>query len=259
MILRKISKKVKSMKKLYRRFKTLNTTLKYAFIFSLLSIIIYKIFNLYFCIDIKFLPIAEFVEKLFYAIIGSTIFFFINQHIPRERKKAKTVLLLNWKFKILERDIVNFLGSLHIRNDMKTPLRRKEVNEYLNNRPRKMGDPVNAIQNNTIFPTHLQYFKYVFSKLRDNINETIKYSEYFDEEILDYLIKMNVIIEYHFSDLASTGNNTSINWHEFEIYSIGLNMYNLRKRFDKKYLVYLEELTPYYESKDGNKKISEPI
>ncbi|CAA9202287.1 hypothetical protein FLACOL7796_04192 [Flavobacterium collinsii] len=142
---------------------------------------------------------------------------------------------------------------------MKEPLTRKEVNKLLNSRPRKMGDPVNAIQSNTIFPTHLHYFKYVFLKLQNNINEIIKYSEYFDEEILDYLIKMNVIIEFHFSDLASTGNNTSIIWHEFEIYCMGINMHNIRKRFDKKYLKYLDELKPYYESINGDKKINDPV
>lgn len=234
------------MKKLYHRFNSLNKIVKRLFLISLCFLIYYKtIFPVFFSFEKSIISLVEFIEKLFYAIIGSTIFYFINQHLPKEKKKVKVVLLLDLKIKILERDIVNFLGSLGIRNDMKSHLTIEEIKARFKAYPKKMGFPVNAIQNNRVFPTHILYFDFVFSKLKQNINDIVQYSEYFDEEVLEYLVKINIMMEYHFSDLSYTGANVDLEWYVNQIQSVGNNMYNLKIKFEKKYTIYLVECTGY--------------
>lgn len=241
------------MKTIVKRFWSLNSTVKWSFIISFFFLIIYKIIPCLFTnLPLESKAIFEFLEKLSYAIIGSTIFYFINQHLPKEKKKIKATLLLKWKIEILERDVVNFLGSLGIQNDMKQPLSRKEVRNRLDSFPKKMGHPISYIENNRVFQTHIEYFNFVFTKMKDTIDDIISYSDYFDEEILDYLVKTSVIIDIYNSELSPVSNNTNLSWYSFHIYAIGFNMYNLRMRFDKKFSTYLSQLKPYYETEVPN-------
>ncbi|WP_432223130.1 hypothetical protein ACRASX_16370 (plasmid) [Flavobacterium sp. TMP13] len=242
------------MRKIILRFGSLNNVVKWSLILSVFYIVIYKIdFETFRTLNSIPLIFSELFEKLSYAIIFSTTFYFINQHLPKENKKVKVALLLQWEIKILERDVTNFLSALGLSSAIQDPVSIKEIKKLLDIQARKMGSPINCQNTNLYFRSHIDYFQYIFIKMKENINEIIKYSEYFDENILDYLLRMNVAIDVYKSSLAPTHKSNNVSWHSFEIYAIAFNMLNLRKQFDKKYLVYLKQVNPYYKTGDTNK------
>lgn len=83
-------RKIRNDNKLVRRFRSLNKILKVIFIVACCSIILIELwliplFKSYPTID----TIQNIYLKLSYSIAGSTIFFFINVHWPRQEDKMK--------------------------------------------------------------------------------------------------------------------------------------------------------------------------
>jgi hypothetical protein len=103
----------KVYKKLARRFESLKPEIKWVFLVAFISILVIELILKNWNSPNDFLfHLGDIYIKICFSIVAATIFYFLNQHLPREDKKVKSSVFFNNKIKIMESEITSLIRSM---------------------------------------------------------------------------------------------------------------------------------------------------
>jgi len=167
---------------------SLRKEVKIAFVISLASILLKDLFLLMILVDDKWLDnLGEIYLKICYSILASTIFFFINQQIPKQQKKNKIKLILENGVQYIELSILGFNKNLGIEDNCISYNEIEACSRLIN-----LHDQTSLF----IFPdmvystTWYDYLNEVTKNISNRITFIISFHENLDASILDILLRI---------------------------------------------------------------------
>lgn len=157
-------------------------------IIFLLSLIYIFCYNFYFeeCLTKNNynLTIFKIIEKITFSLVATIIFYIINQHYPREKKKEKTLKQLKTSIGSLKTDIINLLQSLHI---------ECSYNDYFEKDLKILDDRLNTeiIQGKGSTALKYQisvYITLIMNRLSDEVEDILVFHDTINEDVLEKLL-----------------------------------------------------------------------
>ncbi len=178
------------------RHRTVNQAVKRLFYGSALSIIIIEFFFKRWAApnDVIY-RVCDFFLKLFYSFTASTIFFFVNQHLPKEAKRLKTISIVNGQLSIIASEISLMLSAIGITYEQ---IGKREITFNLINSisaNKEAGDVCAVFESNIKFNSWNEYFKFKGERLELHLKTMMTIHELVDNDILQELFHLTSPIE----------------------------------------------------------------
>jgi hypothetical protein len=174
-------------------FKTVRIEVKFAFILALTSIVLLKLFPNLFNNHTFFFIGKDIWEKICYSIVASTVFYFINQHIPKIEKKVScyhfevnTMSIVMWEIKdLLDRLCEGYTITLDKGTSPETIY--EATKSVKRNKP-----PITPV-GKPAFLNWDEYLKSTTSFMRAQVNKTLPLHDALDRSALEQLFKVEYI------------------------------------------------------------------
>ena len=132
----------KLRKKILNRIKSLKPEIKWVFVVAFASILIIElVLKNWPAKNDTIFHIGDIYVKICFSIVAATIFYFLNQHLPREDKKVKSAMFFNNKVKIMASEIEKILKTLGCSHYKIEEITRKTITEKS-----RATDPKNQIK-----------------------------------------------------------------------------------------------------------------
>jgi hypothetical protein len=132
---------------------------------------------------------GDVLVKLCFSIVASTIFFFINQQIPKEYKKIKSYVFVHNCIGRVANEISTLFNRLGVIAGHKVTL------EILRDKLNKI-DPTTkvVISHEIVYEDWRTYFLHIKQISNQTINDLLPFHEHIDTDILQYMLTLNEIL-----------------------------------------------------------------
>jgi len=245
---------------LWQRIKSLYKPIRISFVFVVLAILMIELIGKRFsAINHSFYVLGDIFLKLCYSITAAIIFYFINQHLPREKRKLKSIVFVNnkihniqFEFKYLMLGISQELGD--VRFSEFTRDKFKFYFEKIN-----PNHPV-VVQHDGKFNDWYEFINYKSSKIKANTNDLLSLNDIIDSEIMHYVFAIDDIVSGITMNLGRRRfGNTDLSFWSHDFFRLGIELEYLHKCFFKKNKELLREHHfTFLKNKEGNKYFPKP-
>lgn len=239
------------MDKIYwqNRWKTVPKEIKFIFITSLpLILLIELVFNQFEAVNSFFYSFGQLILKLSYTCTTTTIFYFLVQHLPKEKKRIKLHFLLTYKLTHIENQIILVAKELFGTKDsqMISEITQVECSELFRALISNETCTVDNLYIKGTF-TKREYFKLSISNILQLCNEALVFNDVLDSIIIH---KVSIIKNYCENILRLNVYRDDVNLflYHYDFYHLIKSSIELQEAFQKYTLDY------YHESNKLNNK-----
>ena len=177
--------------------KSVRLEIKLAFLVSIFSIILIEVlFKNYNSPSNFFYVIGDIYLKVCYSIIPTTVFFIMNQHIPKETRNVKTNRYITNKLVIVGNELYRLLKSLGMTDKLEIDPEEQILILCKKINP---STPV-AESNSLVFSNWLEYLKFKTAKINRLLNDVLILNPTIETKILEHIVNMLDALE-QFSDI----------------------------------------------------------
>ena len=135
--------------------------------------------------------------KLCYSFCAATIFYFFNQHLPKEERKVKAYRFINNKVSELYHETSLLLRNLNI--DTRDKLKEISIETVtlacLNINPQ--NPLLSKDESVTRFADWFEYLNYKSKRIKEIIRDLILLNESIDSELMEQLLTIEDIAYHH--------------------------------------------------------------
>lgn len=227
---------------LWQRVKSLYKPIRNVFMIATLSILsIELIGKKYNAINHSFYVLGDIYLKLCYSITAAIIFYFINQHLPREKRKLKSLLFLNnkihnihFEFKYLLLSVSEKLEEIRF-----SEISRDEFKIYF-----EIINPNHVInaKHDGHFKDWYDYINYKSLKIKAATNDLLPLNDIIDSEVMQYIYAIDNIVSGITMNLGKKRfGNTDLTLWSHDLFHLGVELEELIRVFSKKYNELLRE------------------
>ncbi|KIA97765.1 hypothetical protein OA93_12315 [Flavobacterium sp. KMS] len=246
------------MKKIYwsNRWNTLADEIKFTFLISFSLIIIIEFglgeFNAFNDFCYRF---GQFILKLSYSFTAASIFYFLVQHMPKERKRIKLHGLLSYKIRNIEMQITYLIKDLLGDNELKT-IKEISLIKCSNLLADLSVDKEINIDNMLIKGTYSneEYFKLSIANTLNFCDEILEYNEYVDTKAIHRIAQIKSSCE-NITRLNIYHKTNNLRKYDFDFYNIiqhNLKLEEAIQSYSKNYYKESQALnTTYHKIKEG--------
>lgn len=231
------------------RIKTLRIEIKWCFGIAFLSVLIIElILKNWEAPNDTIYRFGDMFLRFCYSISASVIFFFFNQHIPKEEKKIRTYAFQKDKLNNIHYEINVLLRLIGIDTKrINGELKANILNSTLSNLEwqTKVISPIESI---IVFDNWVEYFSFKALRINNLINELMILEDIIDKNTMQEILKMQPLV----TNLSNANSTTEINNLFFfitpikEIYNHSLNA-----------LEYFESLPDLYVGENNKARFTE--
>lgn len=232
------------IKYLWYRLITVRKEIKIIFFLSLSSILIIEVLlngsqakyhQLY--------SIEQIYLKICYSLTATIVFFFINQHLPKEERKMKSLVFVNNKAAKIQREIDYFLFALGVetKNHEKPALVLiTDACDKISNM--KLPVHVSTQESQSPFNNWYEYFDFKITRIKSLVKEILTFHELLDSGILEKLLKIDDNLSSNFLRSATPPVGDSMSFmYATHIYQLNKDSEEISKILKTKYKNYFEE------------------
>jgi hypothetical protein len=202
----KINRRRKSIN-LIDMIKSVRREIKFTFLVSIFSIILIEVlFKNYNSPSNLFYVIGDIYLKVCYSIIPTTVFFIMNQHIPKETRNVKTNRYITNKLVMVGNELFNLIESLGNIDKEQIPSEEQILELCKSINP---STPI-AERSSLIFPNWREYMKFKTAKINRLLNDVLILNPTIETEILGHIVNMlDALEQFYYVDNynVSLGNN----------------------------------------------------
>ena len=130
--------------------------------------------------------------KLCYSICAAIIFYFINQHLPKEKRKLKSINLISNRLVKIHQEIYFLVKSLNVKIEQQnfTDVQQKMINHACNkiNPSESISSPYDSA---TPFVDWYEYLNYKTEKIRSLTNDLLSLSDLIDPACMYYIYSID--------------------------------------------------------------------
>ena len=203
----KKERKRKSMT-LVDTMKSVRREIKFAFSISVFSILLIEVwFKNYASPTNLFYVIGDIYLKVCYSIIPTTVFFFINQHFPKETRNVKTNRYITNKLVSVSNELSWLVESLGIKDNDLSEEQILRVCE-------KINPASSVVELRTLkFPNWREYLKFKTAKINRLLYDVLVLNPTIETEILGHIVNMlDALDKFYYLDNhnVSLGNDLTL-------------------------------------------------
>ncbi|MCD0474731.1 hypothetical protein LPB87_10050 [Flavobacterium sp. EDS] len=232
-----MKKKRKSINFIHK-LKSVRKEIKFIFLISLSSVLLIEIvFKNYNAPYHSFYVIGDIYLKICYSIVATSIFFLINQHIPKENRNVKTNKFIHNKLVT----VFNELSWLSERLDIdKKNLDITEEMVKLACEKINPNSPVVEFQIN-IFSNWREYLIYKTNKINRLLSDVMTLNSSIETELLGHIVNMlDALDQFYYLDNKNMGLGKDLTFYSRPISNLYEENYKLHKILSSgKYKIYL--------------------
>jgi hypothetical protein len=221
------------------RLISINQTIKFCFILACISILLIElVLKNYPSINDTLYKTGDIYLKICYSIAAATIFYFINQHLPREDRKSKAYLFINNRLASIDHELQDMLHALKVETGSNT---RKVTLDAIFDACKKINpmDPhYGHYETSVPFNNWYEYFTYKTIKIKNNIHDLLLINEALDVDLMGRLLILDdLVYSTLYFDKKRWGNKDLSTW--------GTRIYEIIKQNDKAYEILLKKYKKY--------------
>ena len=171
----------------YKAFCALRPEIKYGFLFTLSSILVMELILKNFpAQNDTFFRAGDIYLKFCYSFTASVIFFYINQHLPKQEKKVRTHQFMHNKIVSITMSIADIQGSLNVIYSADPDELRRRFNEACSK------TYIKAMVRDTLlqYPNWEVYLKAKTEKINFDISSLMIVNDVIDGDLLSHLLKI---------------------------------------------------------------------
>lgn len=233
-----------SFNKILRRFITLQKQIAIIFIIAFISIILIEVwfkeiespFRLFYTLGNIFISIC-------YSLLASTVFYFINQHIPKEEKIVKASQYITKRMMKINREIHQLQRTLALNIRFQSEDLAREINfccEKIN--------PNTDVNNNEeyfqIFNNWYEYLDITMLKFIIYLDDIIPHNEGMNIDLYASLLNLkDSVREIQYKLMESFRNEENLTFLSIEFQNLLENHLQSHKLIRGKYYLYYKEST----------------
>jgi hypothetical protein len=237
------------------RFSTIRTEIKIAASIAFISILAIELI----CKNWPspneiFYRAGDIYLKVCYSIFASSVFYYINQHLPKDEKRVKTFSFVRDKVKRIQREvdlIVTALGmdihgprlesSSNVRNEI--PL-KDFLTACQRIHPKSSINTFEAIE---VYPNWYVYSISKGKKINGLIKDLVVLNESLDSDLLENLLRIEEIVTRGIFEPTVPLENEDLTYWAHEFYWLYMNDRKCTKLFQEKYSKYRAEFYKRFE------------
>jgi len=209
-----VSKRTRAVR-LWKRFLSVRKEVKYSFCIAISSIILQVLFRNVTAINNTFYYLGEIWIKICFSIVAATFFYFINQHLPKEDRKVKSIRYIKNKLVMLNVETKHLLESIGTEETLVSKVTPKMIIDCCKHIPPK--SKVRNINEQVIeFENWQLYLQYKIDRLRSMYDDILILHDLLDsklfEKVLDGVNAINLIGLQNKSVLKSDTIYDIANW-----------------------------------------------
>jgi hypothetical protein len=233
---------------LIKRFRTLQGIVKIAFISSFVSILTIELILKNYSAPSRILFIlGDIYLKLCFSICAGIIFYFINQHLPKEKKKIKSYAYINNKLCKINKEIEYFIENLEIVKDPNhhyLDLKLEDINAAcLKINPQKYK--VSGFETGYNFKNWFEYFNYKYCKIIGLIKDLQIINDSIDIELMAKILEIEEILSHYFHPENKKIGSKEMSFWSRPLYELNISGIQLHQIFWKNYTIYQKESRKY--------------
>lgn len=234
------------------KLKSIRKEIKFVFLISVLSILIIEIwFKKYDSPSLLIYFMGDMYLRVCYSIVAASIFFLINQHIPKENRNVKTNRYITNKLVRASNELVKLAKNLGLETNT---LDFSE--EMVSKACEKINPALPVMESHSIkFPNWLEYLKYKTDKINRLLNDVIILNSTIETELLGHIVNMLDALEmFDYLDNKNYALGKDLNYYSYSIsylYEENEMIYKILR--SGKYEIYTNTNMNEYEVKKLNK------
>lgn len=232
----------KPQHKIIRRLKNIPFGIFCAFLISIFLILLIELWFKNIEAPIKlFFTFGNIILNVCYSILAASIFFYVNQHLPKEEKIVKTTKYITMRMLYFHYEIQSLkrILNLHIR------FKAEDLSNEINIKCSQINPNEKLINNNDsekVFNNWYEYLEYKTSKLIKYLDDVLPFYEGMNDDLLESLLNLKDsvrLIQYKLEDIPRNLKDLTFLSVEFE------NLFENHMKSDKiirvNYKQYLDE------------------
>lgn len=197
------------------KLKSIRKEIKFVFLISVLSILIIEIwFKKYDSPSPLIYFMGDMYLRVCYSIVAASIFFLINQHIPKENRNVKTNRYINNKLVKASNELVNLAKNLGLETNT------LDFSEEMVSKACKKINPALPVMESDLikFPNWLEYLKYKTDKINRLLNDVIILNSTIETELLGHIVNMLDALEmFDYLDNKNFVLGKDLNYYSYSI------------------------------------------
>ena len=209
----------KSQHKIIRRLKNIPFNIFCIFFISIFLILIIELWFKNIEAPIKlFFTFGNIILNVCYSILAASIFFYVNQHLPKEEKIVKATKYITMRMLYFHYEIQSFQSILNLHIRFKAEDLSKEINFKCS-----QINPNDKLTNNNdskkIFNNWYEYLEYKTSKFINYIDDVLPFYEGMNDDLLESLLNLKDsvrLIQYKLEDTQQNLKDLTFLSVEFE-------------------------------------------
>jgi len=185
--------------------------------------------------------------KLCYSLCAAIVFYFINQHLPKEKRKLKSLILVSNRLVKIHQEIYFLVLSLNVNMEQQnfSNVKRKMINDACSKI--NPNDSVIATHDSVIpFLDWYEYFNYKEEKIRSLIKDLITLNDLIDSTAMYYIYNIDQALG-SLSKGRQRYSNTDLLFWSSDIWTLmidseaalknrGKNWHNLEREHSKNFI-----------------------
>ena len=216
------------------RIKTLPATIRNTFLTAFVSVIIIELlFKRFSAPNHTFFSIGDIYLKISYSLCAATIFYFINQHLPKEKRKVKALPLQSAAIVTIHNEVIELVSTLGIELPFQnfTTLTRQMVVEACEKiNPLSI---VNAKESAIPFPDWWKYFEYKSERILKNTQDLLPLYDLFDSEFMGIIFIIHNLVKDNLKASKKKFGYTTLSALGGEIWQLAVDSEHVFKKEGK--------------------------
>jgi len=230
------------------RIISLPKLIKIIFTVSSGSILIIELFLKRFPAASQFIfSMGDIYLKLCYSLCAAIIFYFINQHLPKEKRKLKSLVVISSKLVKIHQEIFFLVLSLNVKMEQQnfTGVTLKMINDACS-KINPNDSVISTYDSATPFTNWYEYLNYKAEKIRNLIKDLFHLNDLIDPSGMHYIY----MIDQALGSLAigrKRYSNTDLQFLSSDIWTLmidseaaiknrGKNWHNLEREHSKNFI-----------------------
>ena len=195
------------------RLKSISIEIRWAFLIALGSILITElILKNYPAANHTVISITEIWLKICYSILAATIFYFLNQHLPKEEKKLKYYRYINNKVISLDDSIKMIISKLNIKSENHYRGISKEILNDACSRINPLSQVVSPTESTSPFENWYEYLNYKAISIKKDIKDLILLNDIVETGLVEKLLIIEDSLKNLFLDRVRFTNTDLTFW-----------------------------------------------
>ena len=202
---------------------TLPNIIKRCFYVAALSVLFIELVGKRFpAINHTFYSLGDIWLKLCYSLCAATIFYFINQHLPKQKRKLKLIPFLSAKLVGIHFEVVFLIQTLS--KDFVDQEFSKLTREWVKEACLKINPELTVIskESSTPFSNWFEYFNYKAKRIKTLINDLLPLEDIIEPQLMAIIY----LIDQQVSGVTSLNvdrrriSNTDLSYYSSQIWGL---------------------------------------